>query len=404
MSINRAKLRARLDAGDPSARLISALIQHPRRLLSTILFGNTLAMVTMVVFGTQLAFHWARHLDGWLPIVAIAFMTLAIVIVGEIIPKSIAAAKADAVASLSARPIQLATTLLRPVVDAILTLITPFIRLLGAHEALASPRYTEDELRMLLEIGHEQGVIEEEESDLVSSALAFDDTPVSAILTPRVDMVALSETATLSEVVKVIAEEGYSRIPVYRGSPDQIVGILYARDALLAAARDEGFDVKQRMHPAYFVPETKRLNELLREMQVQEIHMAIVNDEYGGTAGLVTIEDIVEQIVGEIRDEYDEERPLINPLSPGVSVVEAMASIDEVNETLCVNLPIDGYQTIGGLVISHLGRVAKVGDVIELDGARITVKGVKGIRVKQVLIEHAVVPEAEEVRARPEAS
>jgi len=203
MSINRAKLRARLDAGDPSARLISALIQHPRRLLSTILFGNTLAMVTMVVFGTQLAFHWARHLDGWLPIVAIAFMTLAIVIVGEIIPKSIAAAKADAVASLSARPIQLATTLLRPVVDAILTLITPFIRLLGAHEALASPRYTEDELRMLLEIGHElRGIL---------LHLVHRDAPQRGRAHPVVQVVQAGEDRTMALV------EPLSEVPLVGG-------------------------------------------------------------------------------------------------------------------------------------------------------------------------------------------
>ncbi|MNX88712.1 Magnesium and cobalt efflux protein CorC [compost metagenome] len=289
-----------------------------------------------------------------------------------------------------AAPIRLAVLLLRPVITALLYITTPLIRLLGAHEALAAPRYTEDELRMLLEIGHEQGVIEEDESDLVSSALAFDDTRVSAILTPRVDMVAVHEQMPLSELVALIAEEGYSRMPVYRESVDDIVGVLHARDALLAAARQEPFIISERMHPAYFVPESRPLNELLREMQREEIQLAVVNDEYGGTAGLVTVEDILEQIVGEIRDEYDEELAPVRPVSPGLAVVDSMAGIEEVNETLGIDLPMDGYQTIGGLVINKLGRVAKVGDVIQLPGISITVKAVKGIRIQQVLVEHPI--------------
>lgn len=395
MSLNRAKLHAQLENGEPAARLIHALIQKPRRLFSTILLGNTLAIVTVGVFGTRLAYELTRGFGAASAWAAIAGLTLLIVVLGEIVPKSIAAARPEQVAALVAAPLRAAMVILRPVIAAILWLTTPLIRLLGAHEALASPRYTEDELRMLLEMGQEQGVIEEDESDLVSSALAFDDTPVSAVLTPRVDIVAVSADSPLAELVAVIAEEGYSRMPVYRESIDDIVGILAARDVLMAAARGLPFDLAERLYPVYFVPENKRLNELLREMQAQELQMAIVNDEYGGTAGLVTIEDILEQIVGEIRDESDEELAPVRPVSPGIAVVDSMASIEEINETLGTDLPMDGYQTVGGLVINKLGRVARVGDVVELEGARITVKAVKGIRVQQVLIEHALPTEKE---------
>ncbi|HEY9857383.1 MAG TPA: hemolysin family protein, partial [Stenomitos sp.] len=384
MSLNRAKLHAELENGEPSARRIHALIQKPRRLFSTILLGNALCMVTVAVFGTSLVYQLMRGLSALAAVAAIAALTLLLVIFGEIAPKSIAAARPEQVAALVAAPLRATMFLLRPVIAAILWVTTPLIRLLGAHEALASPRYTEDELRMILEMGQEQGVIEEDESDLVSSALAFDDTPVSAVLTPRVDIVAVSEDSTLPELLEVIAEEGYSRMPVYRESIDDIVGIVAARDVLLSAARGLPFQLKARLHPVYFVPENKRLNDLLREMQAQELQMAIVNDEYGGTAGLVTIEDILEQIVGEIRDESDEELAPVRPVSPGVAVVDAMASIEEINETLEIELPMDGYQTIGGLVINKLGRVARIGDVLELPGARITVKAVKGIRVQQV--------------------
>jgi len=402
MSLNRAKLHAQLEDGEPSARRIHALIQKPRRLFSTILLGNALAMVTVAVFGTSLAYQLMQGLSALSAVAAIAALTLLLVIFGEIAPKSIAAARPEQVAALVAAPLRATMFLLRPVIAAILWVTTPLIRLLGAHEALASPRYTEDELRMILEMGQEQGVIEEDESDLVSSALAFDDTPVSAVLTPRVDIVAVSEDSTLEELLDVISEEGYSRMPVYRESIDDIVGIVSARDVLLSAARGLPFPLKSRLHPVYFVPENKRLNDLLREMQAQELQMAIVNDEYGGTAGLVTVEDILEQIVGEIRDESDEELAPVRPVSPGVAVVDAMANIEEINETLGIDLPMDGYQTIGGLVINKLGRVARVADVIELPGARITVKAVKGIRVQQVLIEHAI-PEETAAEGAPES-
>lgn len=387
MSLNRAKLRTRLEEGESAARLIHAMIQKPRRLLSAILLGNTLSMVTVAVFGTSLVFDWLHGSAGGAALVAIALLTLALVIFGEIMPKSIAAAKAEQVAVLIAGPIRLAMIILRPLIAAILFITTPLIRMLGAHEALASPRYTEDELRTLLEMGHEQGVIEEDESDLVSSALAFDDTPVDAILTPRVDIVALPADATLAEVVDRVAKEGYSRMPVYRDSIDHIIGILYARDALLAAALQQPYDIMTHLHPAYFIPQNKRLNELLREMQTLEIQMAIVNDEYGGTAGLVTVEDVLEQIVGEIRDESDEELSPVSQVSETAALVDSMAGIEEVNEALDIDLPVDGYQTIGGLIINRLGRGAKVGDVIELPGLRLTVRAIKGIRVQQVLIE-----------------
>lgn len=395
MSLNRAKLHAQLETGEPAARLIHALIQKPRRLFSTILLGNTLAMVTVGVCGTSIVYQNLDRFGGVAAVTAIASLTLLLVILGEIVPKSIAAARPEQVAALVAAPLRATMVLLRPVIGAILWMTTPLIRLLGAQEALASPRYTEDELRMILEMGQEQGVIEEDESELVSSALAFDDTPVSAVLTPRVDIVAVSEDSTLEELLDVIAEEGYSRMPVYRESIDDIVGIVSGRDALMAAARGKPFNLAERLHPVYFVPENKRLNELLREMQAQEIQVAIVNDEYGGTAGLVTIEDILEQIVGEIRDESDEELAPIRPVSPGVAMVDSMANIEDINETLGIELPMDGYQTVGGLVINKLGRVARVGDVVEVPGARITVKAVKGIRVQQVLIEYAVETEAE---------
>jgi CBS domain containing-hemolysin-like protein len=388
-SINRAKLKQRLDEGDPVARLIHRLIQHPRRLLSTVLLGNTLSIVALVVFGTSLALDVLPD-TTWALLLAFVALSVLVLTVGEIIPKSVAASRPDAVSRWVAHPVRLLMVGLRPLVGALLTLTTPVIRLLGAQEATAAPRYTEEELRTLLEIGQEQGVIEHTETLLVTSALAFDDTPASAVLTPRVDIVALWEGAELEEAIALIEREAYTRMPVYRDSLDDLIGIVNARDILMTAAKRLPWDLPRLMHPAYHVPENKRLDELLRDMQQQEIQMAIVTDEYGGTAGLVTVEDVLEQIVGEIRDETDEEVPWIRPLAPGSALVDTMSNLDEINQALGLSLPTEGVQTLGGLVINRLGRVAKVGDVVELADVVMTVKATRGVRVTQVLIEFPV--------------
>jgi len=385
-SINRAKLRQRLDEGDRVAKRIHKLIQHPRRLLSTVLLGNTLSIVVLVVMGTSLAIQLLPD-TAWAMMAAFLALSFLVLVVGEIIPKSVAASRPEVVARWVASPVRLLMIALRPLVGGLLALTTPVIRLLGGQEATAAPRYTEEELRTLIEIGQEQGVIEQEETLLLTSALAFDDTPVSAVLTPRVDIVALSKDCGLDEAIALIESEAYSRMPVFGDSIDEVLGIVSARDILLTAAKGEPWDLRRLMMPAYHVPENKRLDEFLREMQQQELQMAIVTDEYGGTAGLVTVEDVLEQIVGEIRDETDEEVPWIRLLSPGVALVDTMINLDELNQTLGLELPTEGVHTLGGLVVNRLGRVAKVSDVVTLGDVTLTVKATRGVRVTQVKVE-----------------
>jgi len=397
-SLNRAKLRQRLDEGDRLAKLIHRLIQHPRRLLSTVLLGNTLSIVAVVVAGTSLALQWLPE-TSWALFVAFMGMSLLVLVVGEIIPKSVAASRPEAVSRWVAHPVRLLMLGLRPLVGGLLALTTPVIRLLGAQEATAAPRYTEEELRTLIEIGQEQGVIEQEETLLLTSALAFDDTAVSAVLTPRVDIVALSKEVGRAEAIALIESEAYSRMPVFGDSLDDILGIVYSRDILLAAAKGEPWDLARHLNPAYHVPQNKRLDEFLREMQQQELQMAIVTDEYGGTAGLVTVEDVLEQIVGEIRDETDEEVPWIRLLSSGLALVDTMINLDELNQTLGLGLPTEGVQTLGGLVINRLGRVAKVGDVVQLGEVTLTVKATRGVRVTQVVVEFPAEPSDDHVSA-----
>ncbi len=389
--LNRVKLRKRLDEGIAAAKLVANLSEHPQRLMSTVLLVNTLSTVIVAVLGTHVCSQilaggpYARYAT----LVAVALLAPLVLVVGEVVPKSVASARAQEVAEWSARPVSVVMTILRPLVGATLVLAMPFIRLLGGREALATPRYTEEELRTLVEIGEEQGALEDVEATLVTSALAFDDTVVSAVLTPRVDIVAIPEDAPVEAVLKLIAEQGYSRLPVFRENIDDIIGILHVKDLLIALSRRAPIDLAQWIRPAYSVPENKRLHELLKEMQQQSIEMAIVSDEYGGTAGLVTQEDILEQIVGELRDEYDEEQDAIRKVRDGLAQADGMTAISELNDTLDIDLPVNGYQTIGGLVINALGRVARVGDVVEpAIGVKVTVKSLKGIRVQQVLVEY----------------
>ncbi len=385
--LNRARLRQRIEDGIPAARLVGRLVAHPQRLLSTILLVGSAATVVVAVLGADLVVRMWPH-PGALGL-AIAILVPVVLLVGEVIPKSLATTRAEEVAERLGRPVAFVVWLLRPVVGSVMLLAVPIIRLLGGKVVTASPRYTEDELRTLVEMGEEQGALEGSEASLVASALDFDDTLVSAVLTPRVDIVGIPEEAPVEAVLKLIAEQGYSRLPVFRDTIDQIIGILHVKDLLIALSRREPIDLAQWIRPVHAVPVNKKLHELLREMQVQGIEMAIVNDEYGGTAGLVTQEDILEQIVGELRDEYDDEGDAIRPLREGMAHIDGTTSITEINESLGLDLPLDGYQTIGGLVINSLGRVAKVGDVVDAGlGVKVTVRVLKGIRVQQVLVEY----------------
>jgi CBS domain containing-hemolysin-like protein len=393
LSVNQFRIRGRVEGKGRSSKTLEQILKHPQWLLTTLLLGKTFSIVSLAA----LTYFLLLDKVPYSLLFSILLVSFFFLVFGEIIPKSLISARVEEFALYSAGFLRGLAWLCRPLVAFILLFTTPLIRFLGGQEAIAVPRLTEEEISAMIEIGQEEGIFEKEETDLVQSALAFDDTPVSNILTPRVDIVAIPEDCSVPDALKTISEQGYSRIPVYRETVDDIIGILCAKDLLIALSRSEPFELRYWLRPAYFVPQNKRLHDLLREMQSQEIQMAIVNDEYGGTAGLVTVEDILEQIVGEIRDEYDEEPVDIRMLDEKTALVNSRTAINQVNEALGISLPLDGYQTIGGLVISSLGRVAKVGDVVETEDARITVKAIKGIRIQQVLMEFCPPRPVEEI-------
>ena len=239
----------------------------------------------------------------------------------------------------------------------------------------------------LAEVASEEGEIEDEEKDLIHSIFEFGDTLVREVMVPRPDMVCVPVDSGLRNVLDVILRHGYSRIPVYRGELDEIVGVVYAKDVLRHLhAGKENVPLDSIMREAYFVPETKKLSELLREMQQRRVHIALVTDEYGSVAGLVTIEDLLEEIVGEIADEYDREEPQLEPVDDHTYRVNGRLSIDDVNDLLDVNLPHDEWDTVAGLMYGLLGAVPTQGETVSYDNLTFTAEKVQGRRIAKVLI------------------
>jgi putative hemolysin len=245
-----------------------------------------------------------------------------------------------------------------------------------------------DDLHSHASAAREAGLIEESEQDMIDSIIELDKTTVREVMVPRMDVTGLPATATVAQALDVIASRGYSRVPVYQGSIDDIVGVLYAKDLLkVCRSQDFGREVRTlELRTAHVVPESKKTDELLRELQHQRVHFAVVVDEYGGTAGIVTIEDLLEEIVGEIQDEYDHEEAKIVEVSADEAIFDATVSIDDVNDTLDLRLQGEDVDTIGGLLYERLGRVPALGDRIELDGVRLTVESTHGRRLRKVRV------------------
>ncbi len=280
-----------------------------------------------------------------------------------------------------------------------------FLPLIETHPAQELQEEREETVEQMVDAGEKAGLIESGEHEMISGVLGLDTTAVREIMVPRIDVVAVEAQVPLHSALDVIIGGAHSRVPVYEESIDHVVGLLYAKDTL-RLIRDGGgkTDVSLRslLRPAYFVPESKRVDELLQELQASKVHMAIVVDEYGGTAGIVTIEDILEEIVGEIQDEYDiGEEPLIERIGENEGIFNARVNVDEVNEALSVELP-EGSDTLGGLVYQHLQKMPKVGDEVRVDGVTISVLSVVGRRIKKVRVSKLVEPTSTEGAALDE--
>jgi CBS domain containing-hemolysin-like protein len=367
------------------------LMQNPVRTL------NILALLVLVVQVTGVALLTVlmhRYLGGGLAIALSALVGSAgLFVVAEVAPKTIALQRTDRVALVTAPWVALLARPLSPLAS----LLIGLGNVIAPGKGLAQgPFVTEDKLREMIDVAEEGEVIEESERAMIHSIFELGDTVVREIMVPRPDMTMVSADASLGEVVDVILEAGHSRIPVYRDDRDKIVGVIHAKDVLrrIHAVHDEAGSWEDLLRPAYFVPELKPVDALLRDLQAEKIHLAVVIDEYGATAGLVTIEDIVEEIVGEIVDEYDEEDPLVEQLGTDRWRVDARLPVDELGDLLSLDLPREEWDTVGGLLFGLLGHVPRPGESLEIQSLRLTAERVEGRRIVTTLVERLTVEEA----------
>jgi putative hemolysin len=321
-------------------------------------------------------------------VVTVAALSLVAVLFGLFVPRSIGRKHAKQVLLLMVFPLELITWVTRPLV-AVLFFLTRVVTAPFGADPNEGTLISEEDIKAVIETGEEQGVLDVEERDMLHSVFALGDKQVHEVMVPRTDIVAIDVNTPPQEVLESVVSAGHSRIPVYEGSSDQIIGVLYVKDLFRRLARGEkDVTVRPFLRPAQFVPETKKVDELLREMQRAKVHIAIVVDEYGGTAGLVTIEDLVEEIVGEIRDEYDVERELVLPVSEHEAVMDARVPFSEVQETFGIDSPegVDEFDTLGGFVTHELGRLPKVGETVKSNGVKFVVESVDGRRVGRVRV------------------
>lgn len=386
-SISRIKLKNLVEEGDPRAIQIEQLLANPNTLLSTILVFNSVAVIVASSMATVLALRISTSLGELLSSVV---TSLVVLIFCEITPKTAAVQNPLFWARIFVKPVRVATRLLHPVVWLLTIITTSLVRLLGGNVKHKGPFVTEEELRLLVTVGEEEGVLEEEETEMIHSIFEFADTTVREVMVPRIDMVTLASDATVTQAVDLALQGGYSRIPVYQIDIgiDEIIGVLYTKDMLKQLREGHSdFPVRDLVRPAYFVPETKKLDDLLREIRQKRVHIVIAVDEYGSVAGLVTIEDLVEEIVGDIKDEYDREESLYEQVNEQEYIFDAKISIYDFNELMNMHLADTDYETLGGFVYAQLDKIPNTGDTITYEGLKFTVLAKRGRRITKIRVE-----------------
>jgi putative hemolysin len=384
-NISRLRLRQLLERGVPRAQAINDLLENPQRFPATLVFVNTVALITLGSLSLYVSYYFT---EWWSHFLAVFIAALAVLVFGIAVPKALAVRNPERTALALFRPVDIVRRIVAPLVGIAALLARPFVRILGGRTTAAGPFVTQEEMRMLVNVGEEEGVIQHEEEELIHSIFEFGDTVVREVMVPRPYIVAVEDDLTVAQAADVALRTGHTRLPVYKESVDTIEGVVTVQD-MLRVVRQGGDDlpVVRVMRPVYYVPETKKVDELLRDLQKGRMHLAIVVDEYGGTAGLVTIEDLLEEIVGEIQDEYDVEPVMIERVNDYETHLDARVSLDDVNELLLTNWEAEDSDTIGGFVYEELGRIPNPGDTVEIGDYVITVLSTEGARLKQLSIE-----------------
>ncbi len=398
VTIRRSRVEQLMEEGNRAAQRLERLLRRPGRFLAVTQLGITFIGFLASAFAAVSLTLGLRDVFSRIPplspladalalIIVTALLALVTIVFGELVPKALALANAERFALAVAGPFELLEKLLGPLVRLLEAITNAIARPLGGQQTDRS-QVSVEELKILVERGGEQGVLEAEEEQMISAVIELGEGRVHEVMVPRIDVTAIPVDTPFAEAVDTILREGHSRIPVYEESIDNIVGILYAKDLLpYLKGGAAPPDLRRLLRPPLFVPESMSVDDLLHELQRRKVHMAIVLDEYGGTAGLVTIEDLLEEIVGEIQDEYDVEEPMVERFSDDEVRFDGRANIDDFVEAFGVDLRDEDreeYDTVGGLVYHRIGGVPKVGDSIDVDNVTLTVESTDGRRVGKV--------------------
>ncbi len=392
--MTKLRVKRLFSEGDPAYKKLESWLEDPNRYLVTILVGNNVVNVGVSILASALFTRLLGRL-GWEHNVtagggvAFGVVTFLLLVFGEITPKTFAKQHAVRISQLVIHPLDLFYRLFSPFILVFLVLSNVIIRLLGGQKVKEVPMVTAEDVRTLIEVGEKEGLLDEEEREMIHHIMDFGDTMVRESMTPRVDIQALDVNTPFEEVRKTVVEGGHSRIPVYEGDIDSIIGVLYAKD-LLASWNNVGkeWSVRDTLRPALFIPKNKKVNDLLQTFRKERTHLAIVVDEYGCTAGIVTIEDILEEIVGDIQDEHDQEPPEYQVSKDGVITANAKLDVDVLREQFGIDLslPETEFESLGGFITAYLGDLPAIGDVIEYDNIEMTILDADDRRIKRVKV------------------
>lgn len=399
VSINKNKVSLLAEEGSSKAKYLLKLLNEPSRFLATIQVGITLAgFLASASAATNISKHISYIFEGFnipgsdeIAVVVITILLAYITLVfGELFPKRIALQKSEQIAMFAVTPIIFVSKIASPFVKMLTASTNLLVKIFGLNLDNLEEKVSEEEIRSMIKVGEENGVINEIEKDMIDGIFKFDDTLAKEIMTPRRNVFALELNTPIEEQINRISEEQYSRIPVYENDIDNIVGVLYMKDLFFKLKDGDirSINIKEMLRPAYFVPETKNIDALFRELQNTKNHMAILIDEYGGFSGIVTIEDLIEEIMGNIFDEYDECTDYIKKVDSNSYLINGLIPIDEVNENLNIKLPSDDIDTIGGFVVNLLGTIPKENDdsVIEYDNLIFKIEKVNEKRIEELII------------------
>jgi len=382
MSISKIRVRHMVEENIKGSNRVKELTDNPSSLLASILVGNNVVNIASSSLATVLAINLIGSRG-----VAIStiIMTIVVLIFGEITPKTLASQNSEQISLRVANPIFIVSKMLKPVVIITTTISKFFIKLLGGKSDSNKPFITEDELKTMVDVSEEEGILKSEEKDMIHNVFQFGDLYAKDVMVQRVDIIALDIEESLDKIISVIKEEGFSRIPIYSNTIDNIVGILNVKD-IIFMEDTKGFSLKNYMREITYTYEFRKVTELFKDMNKNRQHMVVVLDEYGGTVGIVTIEDLIEEIVGDISDEYDDEEPEIYVVKEDEYIVEGSVRIEDINELIGTKIESEEFDSIGGFIIGVLGRFPNISEEIIYSNYRFIIEDIDRNRIKKIRI------------------